>query len=273
MNLGLNFGNPAILAGPRYLAQAKALFARMTVPPSSARKKLINQTIGDFLDAGVYQKSDAIYMMAAHDAQAARLNWIDSVYNLSEVGSPSYTVDSGYQGNGSSSYLDTGASPSTLNSSGSAKFKQNSSHISCYVKNYASSVSTLIGCRNGTTSFVDITPTSSGLDCAFRPNSGPSGSVFSTPAPIGVNALMLANRDTSASTQAYRNGVSVGSTVLSSVSPPNFSMFVLAQNSGSAGSFTNAVAMAASFGESLTLAQVQDLSSIQQSYLSAVGAI
>lgn len=61
-----------------YEAQAEtdALVARMEIAPSAARKKLIDDLIVELKSWGIWQKLDLLYILAAHDAQAARLNWV-----------------------------------------------------------------------------------------------------------------------------------------------------------------------------------------------------
>ena len=95
----------------RYCAEAKALFARMTTQPNIIRKRLINDLIVDLKAAGVWTGFDALYVLAAHDAQAARLNWVSTSYDLTLGDTPTFTTDRGYAGNGSSDYLATGYNP------------------------------------------------------------------------------------------------------------------------------------------------------------------
>src|SRR5690606_38387446 len=45
---------------------------------------------------------------AAHDQQSANLNWVANTYDLVPQNAPTFTVDHGYAGNGSSAYLQTG---------------------------------------------------------------------------------------------------------------------------------------------------------------------
>ena len=49
-----------------------------------------------------------LWLLAAHDAQAGRLNWIGAANDLSVGGSPAFTADRGYQGDGSAAYLASG---------------------------------------------------------------------------------------------------------------------------------------------------------------------
>lgn len=97
--------------GSSYDPAAVALFARMTTPPSDARKTLINDLIVALKAAGVWAQLLALYVTAAADAQAAGLNWISATYNLVPLSSPTFTVDRGYTGGGAA-YLSTGISPS-----------------------------------------------------------------------------------------------------------------------------------------------------------------
>ena len=72
---------PAALFDPA----ATALFARMTVQPDNTRKALINSTIVGLKASGIWAKADALYVTAAHDAQSARLNWVQDLYNLTAI--------------------------------------------------------------------------------------------------------------------------------------------------------------------------------------------
>lgn len=59
-----------------FQAVTSALLARMSVQPTTARASAINRLYVDLSLAGVLAKLDLFYVMAAHDAQAARLNWV-----------------------------------------------------------------------------------------------------------------------------------------------------------------------------------------------------
>lgn len=80
--------------------ETRALLARMTTPPSQERAALIDRTIRALIDAGLWAKADVIYFMAAHDAQAARLNWKGATYDASvQSGTPVFAEDLGYRSN------------------------------------------------------------------------------------------------------------------------------------------------------------------------------
>ena len=63
-----------ILFGAGYTPQAKALFAAMSAKPTPTRMNLYNGLILSLRTSGLWANLDALYLMAAHDEQAGRLN-------------------------------------------------------------------------------------------------------------------------------------------------------------------------------------------------------
>lgn len=84
-------------AGSEYDADSEALFARMTSAPDETRKGHIDTLILALKAAGVWSKMDVLYVLAAHDAQAACLDW-KGTYDATENGTPTFTADRGYTG-------------------------------------------------------------------------------------------------------------------------------------------------------------------------------
>lgn len=113
-----------------YAAETTALLARMTVQPSAARAQVIDNLIGSLKSAGVWAKLDCLYVLAAHDAQAGRLNFKGSSFTLTGVNSPTFTTDRGYAGDGSTSLLDSGFNPSTAGGA----FALNSAHLGVWMQ-------------------------------------------------------------------------------------------------------------------------------------------
>ncbi len=89
-------------------AETAALVARMAVPPASARRALIDAVIAGLKADGVWARLDWLCLLAAHDAQAARLNWRSATKALAAVNSPVFMADRGYQGDGAAAYLGLG---------------------------------------------------------------------------------------------------------------------------------------------------------------------
>lgn len=98
-------GPAAFRDTPAYDPAAQAFFERLTNQPTDARKALYNTLIVSLKDAGVWAKLDSLYVLAAADAQAARQNLVANLYNLTASGSPAFTVDRGYTGDGVAAYL------------------------------------------------------------------------------------------------------------------------------------------------------------------------
>lgn len=112
--------------GTSYDPDAQALFARFTTPPTVQRKAVINDLIIALKAAGAWSKLDVLYVRAAADSQAARLNWIADQYNSTAFSSPVFTVDRGFTPDGSASYLASGFDPTTAVS---PKLTQNDAHL------------------------------------------------------------------------------------------------------------------------------------------------
>ena len=71
----------------------------MSVQPTNARKALIDALITSLKSAGVWAKLDVLWIPAAHDSQAGRLNWKSpGTFTLAEVSSPTFTLIHEYHG-------------------------------------------------------------------------------------------------------------------------------------------------------------------------------
>jgi len=71
----------------------------MSVAPSAARQLVIDALIRQLKDAGVWAKLDVLYVIAAHDIQAGRVNWKNpGTFTATEVSAPTFTTDRGYAG-------------------------------------------------------------------------------------------------------------------------------------------------------------------------------
>ena len=117
LGLGLaltNFGTKGGIsdaADGGFTPEALALFARMSSQPNAERKAAINDLITSLKTAGIWSLLDFFQIYAAHDSQAATLNWVSSSFTAVPNGSPTWTADVGYSTNGSSQYISTGFRP------------------------------------------------------------------------------------------------------------------------------------------------------------------
>lgn len=120
---------PVSGAEPSFDPDAEALIARFAVQPDEDRKILIDETIVALKNAGIWDKMEVLYILAAHDGQAARQNWKADAFNATAYNSPAFAVDRGYTGDGSSSYLDSGFTPAIS----SVLFEANSNHAAVWI--------------------------------------------------------------------------------------------------------------------------------------------
>lgn len=255
--------------GGGYEAEALALFARFTAPPVAERKGLINTLIKSLKAAGVWTKLDALYLFAAADAQAARQNWIQDLYNATAVSSPTFTADRGYAGDGASAYVNSNFNATTASS---PKFVQDSAHVSGWnLTSRAANNTSLLGARESTTKYIDIVPRAIGDLYIGRLNG--NGTAVST-ANSNSTGLFTINRSASNALQGYRNGASLGTSANVSAGSPNAQLIMLARSLTGAGpdSWTTDQIAAVCFGSSLTSVEEAAKYAAILTYLQAVGA-
>lgn len=244
-------------------AEAARLIARMAVPPTGTRILLVSELVRSLLAAGLWAKLDALYMLAAHDAQAARLNWIDDRYTLTAVNSPTFTVDRGYAGTGGAMYLATGFDPAAASS---AKYLQNSAHISAWSLTGIQQTGGLIG--NGVGSGdAHIYPYSADTRLYTQVNSAISDSMALT-SSLGFFA---ASRVSAAGHVAYREGASVQVASRASVALGGHAFVIGAGGAGTG--YTSRQIAAATIGAGLSDSEVAALRLCLRTYLSAMGAV
>lgn len=113
------------------------LVSRMTMRPTITRRSLMGTLIGDLITAGVWGKLDGLYVLAANNEQAAKLNWVGAgMQDLTAVNAPTFQIDRGFTGDGAASYLDTNTVMSALE-----KFTPNNATLGLYVRTNVSSSS------------------------------------------------------------------------------------------------------------------------------------
>jgi hypothetical protein len=271
MSIMIGIGiSPSLNTGSGYSfvnAEAAALVARFTTPPTNIRKALIDDLVGSLKTAGVWSKPDALYIKAAHDAQAARQNWIADQYNLTPVASPTFTVDRGYQSDGVSSYLTTGFNPSTASS---PKFTQNSAGFGFWSRTDVQSASTVeIGNSNNV-----ILPRNASDQALYRVN---NSTAASTGNGVTTSAgFFAALRADAANERIRQNTTQKNTTVLASAAVSNSPFTVCGRNTNTAGGYTVSPGnrqLAMSFiGANLTDGECDALYAAVNTYLTAIGA-
>ena len=81
--------------------------------PSSGQQILQNQLVVDLKAGGIWSKLDTFAVFATDgDSDFALIDWI-RLSQYTAVNSPTFTTDEGFQGDGTSSYVDTNYNPAT----------------------------------------------------------------------------------------------------------------------------------------------------------------
>jgi hypothetical protein len=253
--LSLSFGGSRGAANPVYDSAAAAVFAAMTSSPTAARKALINTLIIALKSAGVWTKIDVLWVMAAHDEQAARINWKNpAAFPLVPTATvPVFTADQGTAGDGSSSNFTTGYDPSVA----SIGMTQDSAHIGMYSH-------TALGAAGSINNRVLVsTSSSTGVNVRVTCATTLSG----TAAEAIPHHLMGIRRDSS-NQLAFGDGLEVATAANASTLLPSG---ILIHKNASATFFAGRVA-AAHVGQGFTDPEALACYNALHAYMIAVGA-
>jgi len=96
-----------------YSAEATALFARMTVEPSTALKELIDKTITDLKTAGIWDITDKFHKWDLHTEQASLLDWKNSAHDATNIDGALLVAGFGLSTTRYGNYLDLNFIPLT----------------------------------------------------------------------------------------------------------------------------------------------------------------
>lgn len=263
---GLGFSRRRAVSAASYTAEATAYFAAMSVQPSGARKSTLDTLISSLKSSGVWAKLDWLSVMAAHDAQAARLNAVNPAQAMTAVNTPTFTTDRGYAGNGTSSYLDTAWNPFTAG----GKFAQNDCAMGIWIGTEVSSgaqydignSNAAMCARNAGTALITAQSASS--------------STLTLPAATSIGFTSWSRTSSTAGT-AYKNGASTGAIATTSTALRNAPLILCGANSSStgtvtAGNFSTRRIQAVAWGSQLSGAEQLALYNALATYMTAVGA-
>lgn len=184
--------------------------------PSAGQQILQNQLVLDLKSAGIWAKLDVLYVfMTDGDSDFATLNWKDPTqFQCAKVNSPTFTTNEGFQGNGTTSSLNTGYEPAAE----ATNFTQNSASFGCWINTDSGGADGLGG--TGTTMYMRSSNTA-----AQRINSGASLPSAVNMANAGYKAL---NRGSSSSIELYNVQTQSTRTVASFAPGSGNLMFCLA---------------------------------------------
>ena len=253
---------PVVRSRSPLAAETTALVARFSGAPSLDRKVKIDTLIKALKVAGVWAKLDALYVLAAHDAQAAQRNWIADAYNLTPTNAPTFTADRGYAGNGSTSYLDTGFNPSTA----AGKFQRNDAYFGIWSRTAGQTTASCAGYFSGTDG-VSILPRSASNLMTGRINQAAADDTSPTSTVTDGSGLFGVTRTGASALRLARNGAELdtGTTASTALVNGNFRL-------GSIGAvgFSTIELSAGLIGSQLTVAEETAAYAALNAYYSGV---
>jgi hypothetical protein len=245
-----------------YDAASLAIFASFDVAPTEARKAAINTLVVALKASYVWDSLDLLYVLAAADAQAARINWKNpGVKTASAVNAPTFNADRGYTGDGSSSRLDTGWTPSTEG----VNYTQDSA--SMWVWSLTNSQSSGSDAGNlSTPPTMRIAARTATDEFFYRANDAISNTVASTTSSLG---FFGSQRRAATDKRAWRNGVQLALVGTASTGIPAQSQWICGANNSA---FSSRQLAAAAWGASLSGKELQFYTALL-AYMQRVGAV
>lgn len=259
IGVGVSIPETAVTSGiSPFSDAANALFARMTTPPSDARRVLINALIVGLQTDGLWNLLDALYLTAAANTQAGTLNWKSSSYTLTESGTGTWTVDRGWAGDGISGRLSTGVAPASL-----TNLLQDSATAFVWSRTAAQSANPCLGLSANQT--FQLNPRSTGDSFNYRINQ----STTTNAATADGSGLFSASRTGASATQSYRNGAALGAAGAIASAARSANAIVLG---GNVATYATTQIAAAGFGAGLDATQNANLYTRLNTYLTAIGA-
>lgn len=183
-------------------AATQAILDAFTVPASDARATTIDRLVFNLEEAGIWAKLDAFWMMAAHDAAAALVNWKNpGTHDLTLHGGtvPTFTTDGYYETNGTNGYIDTNFNPATAG----GNYTQNAAMFGLVSDSTAGVDNSAAGWHDGTDG-VTIRPRGAANNLfSARVNSASS---YSSATVTTARGSFIATRSNATTVQNYVNG-------------------------------------------------------------------
>ena len=260
--------------------ETRLLLSSLLAEPSKSHTQLIDDTIYQLKQAGLWSKLDCLYLLAAPSTDVAAVNWVNpGQYNLKEVYSPTFTANQGYSGRVDAvtpPYLQTGFNPVALEGTDddgngvvdepwAAQFRVDNNAMFVWAT-YVEDISAyIIGTRAHA-----ISPFSASYSTRVYARNGAESGVYVS----GVtreSGLYGMSRDNSADFDMYVNGANVGTVAQASGVMYSESIQILKRAVNSETCNGNII-RCAGFGAALSDAEYGDLYRIIASYMSRIAA-
>jgi hypothetical protein len=223
--------------------------------PSSGQQALQNQLVLDLKDGGIWSKLDTFGVFATDgDSDFALIDWI-RLSDYTAINSPTFTTDEGFQGNGTSSYID-------LNYDTVTDWNNVSQNDACVFAYAFADIYPLNGAIVGSNvDYIFVNTRNPTSNMASRLNSP----TLSTNATINGQGLTLLNRTSALSIDIYQRGSFVANPSQTS-SLTTADIYVLRYSSFYYESRPSIVG----YSSSLTSGEITDLTNYIDTYIAAI---
>ena len=250
-----------------YETEATDYFAAMSVAPDATRKGHLNTLIASLKSAGVWSKLDVLMIIAAHDAQAARINAKTPSLVATAVNSPTFTTDRGYVGDGATSYLNTQFNPTTATT---PQYALNSAHMGIWCGTTGGTSGAICGAVRGY-----INPRNATANINANVNAVATEAYTPTVATSVGHTMWV--RSGASATACYKNGAANGTSTTASTAIPNAKFFLCAYNNSTTDGTTPAAYLvhrvqAFHCGSALNSTEATALYNALATHMTAVGA-
>lgn len=243
------------------LQETRLILGKFSAAPTLARAAAIDALVRALKTNGTWSKRSGLWIYAAHTSQAACVNWIaPGASSASAQGSPTFTANRGFTGNGSDGYLLCG------NVSDYPLFTQNDAHTMAWsLTNPAGNDNNYLFGNSAAAGNFHFLPKSTSGNANSRFNSGTSD----TFANSDVSGLYTLRRNNSSNYQLFRNASQIRSVSQASAAVTTNAFRVLRHSS----SFSALECAMVSIGGTLTDTEIANDHTAFQTYLQAAGAI
>jgi hypothetical protein len=255
-------GDPARTAPPppdNWDPDALALFQRMTQSPDMQRQQAINTCIVALKAAGVWQLLDVLWVLAAHDEQAALLNWKAATATPIALNTV-FQADRGFTGDGISARIHTRYNPFN----NGVNYKRDDASL--WVWNRTASLVSVADIGSVTDPIAGICVMDGNGDIAIAINDAVTNAIGSQ--PVGFAG---ATRAEAGSKRAWHNGVALGAAPFAAPSTgvPDAEQWICGANPSN---FSTRQIAAAAWGASLAGMEMAFYQAMA-AYMTSVGAM
>ena len=238
-------------------ADVAAIFAAMAMPPGAARQALYRALVSALKQAGVWSRLTGVYVLAAHAEQAGRLNLRAPGSNtLVAVNAPSFTVDRGFACGGTSR-LESGFVYAT-------GLQRDNNHVSAWSLSNVAESHAIVGADQ-----FAINPRGAANEARLRSSANATDTHGSAQNGAGFK---LISRDNGSNFDYYEDGELTVTEVRASEALSGTRDFWVGGWNSSAPQYSTRRIAAASWGTSLTDAEITALHDALHEFLAAVGA-